>query len=132
MTLKEYDMLFKRIVKLTTLTENWDSHGGLPTTTQAAQKAIQLFYDILFIIPSIDIIPVPQTVTLQSNGWITLEWGNKAKTLEIEINRESVCFYLKFESDPKIMDYSEANDSEQRGQLESPKQLKELFDWLAS
>ena len=76
--------LWKKIVSLTSLPDNWDSYGAVPLKECSIYAAISYVEKLLKDkkIPEPDVIPV-------SNGNIQLEWSCYDIDLEIEISSEN-------------------------------------------
>lgn len=82
--------VWKQIIQLTSLSENWDSYGGIPPTAEALEGALGISRAILTgnNLPRPSVVPVP-------NGSIQLEWSCFGLDIEIEIESQtSIQFYF--------------------------------------
>lgn len=85
--------VLKKLESFGRLKRNWDSHDGLPLSTEAKRTT----FDALGWLKNQE-LPVP-TVVLGSGGTVHLEWRANGKELEVGFDDRGIAEYLKVESD---------------------------------
>lgn len=81
--------VYDRISALSTLEENWDSHGGLPAIPEAILKVRVLLSNL-----NIENVPRPH-VAASPDGSVGLHWRVAERDLEIEVEASGAIHYLK-------------------------------------
>lgn len=99
---------------LLTLSQNWDSYGGLPPTTEAVAKAdsfLQIVYDsALARFPWGEIRP--HRIAALPDGGIHLSWMRPQREIEIEFSPEGNLGFLYVEKQDGIDEnYQEQNNA---------------------
>jgi hypothetical protein len=84
----DLDEVKRDIMKLATLSKNWDGYGALPIHEQTRRNALAAADLILQWAPS------PADVGPNSNGTISFEWVTEFGTAQLEIGFTRCSFYI--------------------------------------
>jgi len=106
----------KRLNKVLSLPQNWDSYGSRPPTQAAANTAMDLLTSI-----GIDYFVAPRVVPV-SGGGLQLEWESGTRGLELEILDDGSVEYLR----------TERREPRDEGLVHSINDVRPLFLWLLS
>jgi hypothetical protein len=106
----------KRLRKVLSLPENWDSYGSCPPTEEAANTATDILTKI-----DIDYFVAPRVVPV-SGGGLQLEWEIGTRALELEILDDGSVEYLT----------TERREPHQEGPLHAVADVRPIFLWLLS
>jgi hypothetical protein len=79
----------KKIARLESLPENWDSYGSAPPTSRVCGVASDIIRKVPF-----DNAPVPQIIAV-SGGGIHIAWSKGARELDIEICADGTLEFLR-------------------------------------
>lgn len=106
----------KRLNKVLSLPENWDSYGSCPPTHAAANAAMDLLTGI-----DIDYFVAPRVVPV-SGGGLQLEWEIGERGLELLILDDGSVEYLT----------TERGEPHEEGHIHLIYEVRPLFLWLLS
>lgn len=116
-TLSEWQIHgIKRLKKVLSLPENWDSYGSPPPTAAAANTAMEILTRT-----TIEYFTAPRVVPI-SGGGLQLEWEIGSRGLELEILDDGSVEYLTTESGEPF----------QEAPLRLMDDVSPLFLWLLS
>jgi hypothetical protein len=119
--------IIKRLRKFSTLKAGWDSYNAKPIEWLTISRAINFFYNVLYVMESKnkDVIPLP-FVAPRSDGGIEFEWNTCYKELIIFIPEDEKQFieYLK-------VDKTEDEEKEEEEETSNIEDLTNIVtDWL--
>lgn len=106
----------KRLNKVLSLPENWDSYGSCPPTQDAANTAMDVLTRI-----DMDYFVAPRVVPI-SGGGLQLEWEIGTRALELEILSDGSVEYLT----------TERREPRDEGRIHMINEVRPFFLWLLS